>query len=57
MSLTGSIMKQIYQTVGEWLCEMADEDDHLRNEEYLLNKAHELLNTLYETYWEDQKNQ
>tara|TARA_R110000824_G_scaffold352903_1_gene539991 strand:+ start:605 stop:757 length:153 start_codon:yes stop_codon:yes gene_type:complete len=50
-------MKQIYQTVGEWLCEMADEDDHLRNEEYLLNKAHELLNTLYETYWEDQKNQ
>ena len=48
-------MKQIYQTVGEWLSEMADEDDHLRNEEYLLSKAQELLNTLYETYWEEQK--
>ena len=48
-------MKDIYQQVGEWLNEMAYEDDHLRNEEYLLNKAQELLNTLYETYWEEQK--
>ena len=50
-------MKNIYQTVGEWLSEMADEDYHLRNKAYLLAKAHTLLNTLYETYWEDQKNQ
>jgi hypothetical protein len=53
----GSGMKDIYQQVGEWLTEVQIDSYLERNDEDLLNRAHELLNTLYETYWEDQKNQ
>jgi hypothetical protein len=49
--------KDIYQQVGEWLCEMREDGrycDASTPDGAFLWRAHELLYTLYETYWDDQ---